>query len=179
MVSKDRARKQPLRTLAAVALLMVTWGSTTAWAFDQKNYGGATCHPATASDSARVRYNQGTVSNTSTTTALLLDCPIIRDETKFSMSSGLVAVVDPRIDEQVSCTMRSLRAVEGAQLTLVDFRTEVSGVPDGRVTIKHLLFPSLAKPPGDFGYYTMNCRIPPASTAGVSKILFYSVRENN
>src|SRR5262245_42466094 len=113
---KEPAMKQPLRTLAAVALLAVTLGSTNAFGIDRKNYAGSFCQPATAADSDRVRYSLGTARNSSTTAALFLECPIIKDSIDHPVQGGLVAVVDRRTDDQVSCAIRSMRALDGAAL---------------------------------------------------------------
>jgi hypothetical protein len=54
---------------------------------DGKSYAGASCQPVSRADADNIAYYSGIAWNTSTTSNLGLDCPIIRD-TSGSLASG-------------------------------------------------------------------------------------------
>jgi hypothetical protein len=171
--------KQQLRALgalAAVAILLVTLGSSNAFARgDGKSYAGASCQPVTPADVDRVAYYSGIAYNTSTTDSLVLQCPIIRD-TENGIDDGGAAVLNRHFNAVVDCTMRSFSAPDGGpHRQVAESRELAPWDPD----VQHLVF-SGVRAPGPFGYYTMDCVVPPAvntTEAGWSGIVFYWVSE--
>ncbi len=165
--------KQQLRALAAAALLAVMLGNPNAFADDGKSYAGASCQPVSRADVDSIAYYSGIAWNTSTTHNLVLHCPIIRD-TPDGIAGGGVAVWNRNIDGIVDCTMRSFNDRGG----IVAESWDTAGWDP---SVQHLAFSAVGAP-GRFGYYTLECVVPPAVTAtpagaGWSGIVLYWVEE--
>lgn len=171
--------KQQLRALAAATLLTVTLGSPNTFAADGKSYAGASCQPVSRADVDSIAYYSGIAWNTSTTRNLGLHCPIIRD-TSDGIAYGGVAVLNRnrRPGAFVDCTMRSFSAPDGGPHRQVAESREIA---PWNPNVQHLEFSEVGEP-GRFGYYTMDCVVPPAvdatpAEAGWSGIVFYWVEE--
>ena len=160
--------KRSLRALAVSTLLAVTLGGSIAFAncllcTDEKNYAGSSCQPATAADSGNVHYALGTARNSSPTAALLLECPLIKDQLNSQINSGFVGVVDQNPRDRVTCVIRSVKANNGVPLFPFSFRTVATGVASASSNVQHLPFGVVGNP-GDFGYSTMDCKVPATAT---------------
>lgn len=175
--------KQHLCTIVATALLAVTLGSSNAFAIadDTKNYPGAFCQPANATYAANAFYNPafGTLGNNSTSSDLFIACPIINDEFDGVNSGGSrIAVIDRRIDRSVSCVVRSVRANAGQEVALLVTTSVTSGRAFADSNTKHLTLNAGLSNPGDNGYYTMDCLVPPKVGDAISQIVFYRINED-
>jgi hypothetical protein len=169
---EEHTMKQQLRALAAAALLTVTMGSPHAFANDGKSYAGATCQPAYRADVDKIAYTAGRAWNTSTTSDLVLQCPVLKD-TAHGIDGAGIAIVNR--NNHLECTLRSYDVPDGAEPVEIDNVRVATGFdPDvQRVHFAHGLTTSR------YGYYTMDCVVPPVTSAGMSGVVFYWLEEQD
>ena len=140
---------------------------------DTKRYAGNGC--TTQSNSELIdRSASGAIFNPSTS-AVLVVCPVIRDNTGTSslgVKKGFVLVVDGNAaaNQDVICTL----AARNASNVLVTIQTVKS--LGSNATPQKLPFAALPVPVG--GFVLLGCVLPPSVAAATSGVLVYEITEN-
>jgi hypothetical protein len=139
---------------------------------DTKRYAGNGC--MTRFNSELIDRNGSAIFNPSTS-AILVVCPVIRDNTGTSslgVKKGFVLVVDGNAaaNQDVICTL----AARNASNVLVTFQTVRS--LGSNATPQKLPFAALPVPVG--GLVVLGCVLPPSVAAATSGVLVYEITEN-
>lgn len=172
--SSFRLNKLPL---LAVVTYCISGGS--AHADDAKIYPGEMCHsPEGGADLAR---HWGRIKN-NTDAVMSLQCPVIRDETNFSISYGTVWVLDQHYYENFVCTMGIVNPTTDDTVPIFGYFSSRStaslGTAQSSTPLALANFSSLAHI--NNGYVMITCDIPPVNNEGNSSgIVSYRVSENN
>jgi hypothetical protein len=153
----------------SVAGLIGVLGAPTAQA-DDKVYPASMCIKLFATGT--IDYTAGgTVVNPSTTTAVTVLCPIVRDNAVRPWKLIEVVVIDQHVNLNVSCTALSFSR-DGATSSSI-----VRSSSGNSTTAQILSFDGVAE--FDRGYHFVRCQIPQANPGNnaLSEIASYFVRE--
>jgi hypothetical protein len=156
---------------ALAAFVLATLGATQAHAVDGKNYPGSMCVPWGANRTPTYYYSA--IGNPSTSTDLLLDCPIVRDSITNTIQSGWVKAIDQHYYDNVSCRLDSIYFSGGAAWGWSSPTLSSSGSSGNP---QHLAFGGVGA--NNTAHYYYSCRIPPTFNGNVSSITSYQVNEN-
>ena len=169
--------------LMAFAAMTPLGGANQAWAGnDMKTYPGVMCQPKYLSNRKDIQYRtDGGVTNTSRTRDLIVHCSIIRDETGTRNGLRVVGVYydDHHPTKTLHCTVSSMTTKEPTSGRLIQRRSGSSPIglkSKGSFGIRGL---TKSYKSGN-SYYSMFCRIPPASSNGRKSVLYtYYVEEHD
>ncbi len=158
----------PLLLLIAGAL---AFGVTVAQADDGKQYPGSFC----------VRWSGGTptyswsrIGNTHTSSALRVDCPVVKDTIYGDINDGTVRVIDQHFTQSVSCNLVSFYVTDtgGLAAWASGNKETVGSSPEP----KELLFGSIGA--NSRSHYFYSCQIPPRYEGETSWLINYRVDED-
>ena len=167
-------RRHLLSVLTLMSLVFVflgTVGVSPIHAADAKIYPGSMCVRYDGTNTPG--YNFSAIGNPSDSTWLLLDCPIVRDHTDRTISSGVVQVIDLHFSEQVYCSLNSFYRSGDAFLGWWTQPKASSGTSTGQQTLS---FGGVGS--NSLAHYYYSCGIPPKYNGQVSYIISYKVNEN-
>ena len=151
-------------TLCATVLLL---GAASAWAGDAKHYSGSTCQ----SNQTAIRHAYGRARNASTTDAIWLECPVLKDTAHID--SGWVRVIDQNFGDDVRCYLWSLRSDTAGWSG--HFRSAASaGTNSNPQTLEFSSMSSFSD-----GSYFLTCLVPPVYSGQASSVVAYRVREGS
>ena len=138
--------------------------TSTSFAVDDKRYPGADCRQISG---GIYNFFGGTVFNSSTTSALGLMCPFVKDSA--GVTSGSVTVYDRHPSQDISCTIFSeLNNASG------NFFTSAAVTSSGFGSAPQVLgFGALP----NNEYYYATCTLPPSSAGNVSHLASFVVNE--
>ena len=159
-----------LATLSAAMVMSAALGAPTAWADDTKTFPGAMCLRNSDHTGGSAYYGSSArLFNTSTTLALNVICPIVRDNTTSPWLSVQVTVIDQHVSQNVSC--RALSLSRGGTTTFQSAALSTSGNSSSGKVIN---FGPIGE--ADNGYYFLRCQLPPKG-ADASAVASYLISE--
>lgn len=169
--------------MLALVVLVPMLGSTNAMAVDGKIYTPLGC--VKSGTSGVLTYDRAdSISNTSTTQSLTVNCPLVRDSTASGISSGWVTIVDRSTASAVSCTLKNSVYADNSPTPSTNNGANVLS-PIGlnsNATVR-LSFSGSGIPTGisnGVSQYYYTCNLPRAeSTASFSSLRSYSLTEND
>ena len=159
-----------LATVSAVVALSAGLGSPTAWAIDNTTFPGAMCIRNSDQPGGSAHFgNSARLFNTSTTTALNVICPIVRDNTTTPWASVQVTVIDQHVSQNVSC-----RALSFSRDGTTTLQTAVLSTSGNSSSGKVINFGAIGE--FDNGYHFLRCHLPPKG-AEASAVASYLISE--
>jgi hypothetical protein len=166
-------QSQPLVPAFKVVLLVLgimVLGAIPVHAVDGKNYPGSLCVPWSGPTPI---FGESAIGNPSTTMALRVDCPAVKDAT--NIQSGWARVIDNHTTAPVSCTLVCV----SRSGTTSSACTRTASSSSNSASVQHLSFSSLTCTGcNSLAHYYYSCTIPPTQ-AGTSWIRTYQVLEND
>ena len=169
--------------MLALVVLVPMLGSTSVMAVDAKIYPPMGC--VKSGTSGVLTYDRvDSISNTSTTQSLIVNCPLVRDSTTSGINSGWVTVVDRSTSTAVSCALKnSVYANNSPSPSTISGATVSSPSGLNSNAMVRLSFAGSSIPTGissGVSQYYYTCILPPAeSTTSFSSLRSYSLIEND
>lgn len=153
---------------------MIAAASVPALANDAKTLPGAACQPKSSSPTAFEINSSGQLVNTSTTDLIVI-CPIVRDVMAANSSNGInkaqVHVIDRNVDRLFTCTLRS----HATNTTGAGSSSRNTGNSFASANVQVLEYRNLASSAD--GYYFFECTIPGTYNGSLSSIVTYNWNE--
>jgi hypothetical protein len=163
-------RRLLLATVSAVVVMSAGLGASTAGAVDNQTFPGAMCIRNSDQPGGSAHFgNSARLFNTSTTAALNVICPIVRDTTTSPWLSVQVTVIDQHVSQNVSC--RALSLSSDGNTT---FQTSALSTSGNSSSGKVITFGPIGE--SDNGYHFLRCQLPPKG-ADASAVASYLISE--
>lgn len=163
------------RNVGAVILLLMAgalvFGADAAHAGDGKLYPGSLC---VRWSGGTVVYNWSMIGNAHATSALKIDCPVVRDIMGGDIDDGVVRAIDRHFSEDVRCNLVSVYVNSNGGFSFWSSgNKETEGTS---VAPKEIPFGSVGA--GSKSHYYYSCRIPPRYSGHTSYLISYRVDED-
>ncbi|KJV05025.1 hypothetical protein [Methylocucumis oryzae] len=144
--------------LITLLLTASAWIATPAQAADVMTFPGSICHASDPSQAGKILRSVAGVQNTSSTTAVMVNCPLVRDNHSNFNGTDLVRVYAYRSSSagatSLQCTLSSRNSDGGS---VASNTASYSGIGS--------TFLTMDVDASTFGgYYVVSCYLPPASS---------------
>ena len=163
------------RLLAASAALALALSlvAVPVLAADQKIMPGSACQLANTllavGSNVRLNRQSGRLDNVEQQLTVSITCPVVKDLARIQSAAVVVFDRNPIANEDVQCTLKTMRQDGGVQ-QLQTLRT--TGSSSGATTLTFGAQAAAAK-----GAYDLECQLPPLRTAGGGAIVSYRIVE--